>query len=64
MKTEARASADLNCEDGPAVCVAVGRCRPVGCFDEDAWAHLTPAEARELAADLYEAARKVEAKTR
>lgn len=46
--------------DSPIVCLALGEMRSVGCFYADAWAHLTPAQARELAEELEDAAREAE----
>lgn len=61
-RREARASVCATDKDDPIVCIEIGYYRLMGCFDADAWAHMAPSEARELANDLMEAARKIEAK--
>lgn len=48
--------------DKPVVCLELGEMRSAGCFDATAWAHLTPAQARELTQDLEDAAREAERK--
>jgi hypothetical protein len=52
-------------EDGrPVVGIILGNIRRVGAIDEVAWAHIPPGMAREIAANLIEAADKVDAQSR
>jgi hypothetical protein len=59
-RTEAQGSAiEVGCHGGE-VTLELGVMRNFGSLSTDAWATLTPAEARELADDLYAAARRAE----
>ena len=55
-----RATADRDEDDNPVVCITMGNMRRMGVVDEFAYAEIPPGMARQIAADLIEAADVVE----
>lgn len=63
---EAKVTADLSgdFEGSPGVLIELGEWSPAGGWRDEAWCILSASRAREMARDLIEAARRVEATER